>query len=160
MNGKWGRGWMLAGGLAIAVGLGGVALAESGQMRVMHGMPGHGMMMSGDPAAMEAHFDKMLAAMVPDATPEQKTRLKAIAQGVHGDLAAVHAQFGKAHQRAHDILLQAVVDRSALEALRVEQMHQMDVQSQHLVAALADAAEVLTPAQRAHLAEQMKSHMQ
>lgn len=155
---------MLAGALvatAGVAGLAGVALAENGQMvRVMHGMPGHGDMMPSDPAAMAAHLDKMIDAMVPDATPEQKTRLTAIAKSVHADFGAAHAQFGQAHKRVHDILLQPVVDRAALETLRVEQMQQMDAVSKRVVGALADAAEVLTPAQRARVGEHMQMHVQ
>jgi protein CpxP len=155
---------MLAGALVLTAGvagLAGVAVAEHGPMlQVMHGMPGHGDMMSSDPAAMNAHFDKMIDAMLPDGTPEQKARLKAIAQGVHADLGAVHAQFGQAHKRIHDILLQPVVDRAALETLRVEQMHQMDVTSKRIVTALADAAEVMTPEQRVRFGAHMQVHMQ
>ena len=163
MNRIWGRRWLLAGVLAVtagAAGLTGVAVAEGGQMlHVMHGMPGHGDMMAGDPAAMQAHLEKMIAAMLPDATPEQKTRLMAIAASVHGDLNAAHAQFGQAHQRVHDILLRPVVDRAALETLRAEQIHQMDVVSRRIVTALADAAEVMTPEQRVRFGAQLQAHM-
>ncbi|HSI18909.1 MAG TPA: periplasmic heavy metal sensor [Sphingomonas sp.] len=163
MNGNWGRGWMLAGALVVTAGvagLAGVAVAEHGPMiHVMHGMPGHGDMPS-DPAAMAAHLDKMIATMVPDATPDQKARLLAIAKSVHTDIGAVHAQFGQAHKRAHDILLQPVVDRAALETLRVEQMRQMDMVSKRVVTALADAAEVMTPEQRVRFGDHMKVHMQ
>lgn len=155
---------MLAGALVVTAGvagLGGAAVAENGQMlHVMHGMPGHGDMMSSDPAAMAAHLDKMIATMVPDATPEQKAKLLAIAKSVHADFGAVHAQFGQAHKRAHEILLQPVVDRAALETLRVEQMQQIDVVSKRIVTALADAAEVMTPEQRVRFGEQMQMQMQ
>jgi Spy/CpxP family protein refolding chaperone len=164
MNRIWGRRWMLAGALVVTAGvagLGGAAVAENGQMlHVMHGMPGHGDMMSSDPAAMAAHLDKMIATMVPDATPEQKAKLLAIAKSVHADFGAVHAQFGQAHKRAHEILLQPVVDRAALETLRVEQMQQIDVVSKRIVTALADAAEVMTPEQRVRFGEQMQMQMQ
>lgn len=164
MNRKWGRGWMMAGALvatAGVAGLTGVAVAENAPMiQVMHGMPGHGDMMSNDPAAMAAHLDKMIATMVPDATPEQKARLIEIAKGVHADLGAVHAQLGQTHKRLHDILLQPVIDRAALEALRVEQMQQMDMVSKRIVTALADAAEVMTPEQRVRFGEHMHVRMQ
>nr|WP_299849175.1 periplasmic heavy metal sensor [Sphingomonas bacterium] len=163
MNRNWGRGWMLAGALVVTAGvagLTGVAVAEHGPMiHVMHGMPGHGDIMASDPAAMAAHLDKMIDAMVPDATPDQKARLLAIAKSVHADFGAAHTQFGQAHKRVHDILLQPVVDRTALEALRVEQMHQMDMVSKRIVTALADAAEVMTPEQRVRFGEKMQMHM-
>lgn len=162
MNRNWGRRWMLAGALLVTAGIAGltgVAVAGGGQMlHGMHGMAGHGNMMAADPAAMDAHFDQMIATMLPDGTPEQKARLKTIAKGVHADLGAAHAQFGQAHQRLHDILLQPVVDRAALETLRVEQLHQMDVVSKRIVTALADAAEVMTPEQRVRFGAYMKMH--
>ncbi|MDB5700143.1 MAG: hypothetical protein JWL66_342 [Sphingomonadales bacterium] len=105
---------------------------------------------------MEAHFDKMLAEVLPDGTPEQKTRLKALARTVHADLGGVHAQFRQVHERAHAMLLRPIVDRAGLEALRVEQLHQIDVVSRRLVGALADMAEVLTPEQRVRLAAHLK----
>jgi protein CpxP len=155
---------MLAGALVVTAGvagLTGVAVAENGPMlRVMHVMPGHGDMMSSDPAAMAAHLQKMIDAMLPDGTPEQKAKLLAIAKSAHADLGAAHAQFGQAHKRIHDILLQPVVDRAALETLRVEQMHQMDMISTRIVTALADAAEVMTPEQRVRFGAQMKMHME
>lgn len=164
MNRNWGRGWMMAGALVVTAGvagLTGVAVAENAPMiHMMHGMPGHGGMMSSDPAAMAAHLDKMIATMVPDATPEQKAKLMEIGKSVHTDLGAVHAQFGQAHKRIHDILLQPTVDRAALEALRVGQMQQTDAASKRVLTALADAAEVLTPEQRARVAQQMQGHMQ
>jgi protein CpxP len=156
MNRKLGRGWILAGLLAFTAGMAGLAgagLAQGGQaLHGMHGMAGHGDMMATDPAAMDAHFDKMIAEMLPDGTPDQKARLKAIARAVHADLGGVHAQFRQAHQRAHLLLLQPAVDRAGLEALRVEQVRQVDVVSRRVVQALADAAEVLTPEQRARFA--------
>jgi len=161
---KWGLGWMLAGALVATAGiagLAGVAVAENGSMiQAMHGMPGHGDMMSSDPAAMAAHLDKMIATMVPDATAEQKAKLIEIAKGVHADLGAVHAQLGQAHKRLHDILLQPVIDRAALEALRVEEMQQIDAASKRVVTALADAAEVMTPEQRVRFGEHMHVRMQ
>ena len=155
---------MMAGALVVTAGVAGwtgVAVAENAPMiHVMHGMPGHGDMMSNDPAAMAAHLDKMIATMVPDATPEQKAKLLEIAKSVHADIGAVHAQFGQAHKRIHDILLQPTIDRSALEALRVEQMQKMDVVSKRVLSAMADAAEVLTPEQRVRFGEHMQVHMQ
>jgi protein CpxP len=145
---------MLAGLLAFTAGTAGVAGAALGQgghaMHGTHAGPGHGGMT--DPAAMNAHFDAMVARMLPDATPEQRERLRTIARALHGDIGSVHAQFRQAHAQAHAMLLGPTVDRAGLEALRAEQVRQVDVVSRRAVQALADAAEVLTPAQRARLA--------
>ena len=152
-----GRGWMLAALLALTAagaGAGGAALAEQGEaMGMMHGMAGHPGAM--DPAAMEAQFDRHIAEMVPDATADQKARLKAIAGRVHADMHAVHQQLGDTHRRAHALLLGPTVDRAGLEAIRAEQLRQFDATSRRMVAAIADAAEVLTPEQRQRLAEHL-----
>jgi Spy/CpxP family protein refolding chaperone len=58
-----------------------------------------------------------------------------------------------AHKRAHELLLQPTMDRAALEALRAEQIASADEASKKLVQFLADAADVLTPEQRAKLAK-------
>ena len=151
---------MLAGLRAVAAGGGGVAgtaLAGHGgdAMEMMHGMAGHHGAM--DPAAMEAQFDRHLAEMVPDATAEQKARLKAIAGRVHADMHNLHQQLGETHRRAHALLLGPNVDRAGLEALRVEQLRQLDATSRRLFASIADAAEVLTPEQRQRLAEHLQA---
>ena len=153
---------MVAGLLAIAAGgagAAGTALAgHGGAMEMMHNMAGHhgGM----DPAAMEARLDQHIAELVPDATAEQKARLKAIAGRAHADMDAVHRQLRDAHGRAHALLLGPTVDRAGLEAIRAEQLRQLAAASRRLVDAIADAAEVLTPEQRqrAALHFQARSH--
>ncbi len=73
MNKIWGSRWMLAGALVVTAGtagLAGVAAAENGLMQ--HGMRGHGNMMAANPAAMDAHLEKMIATMLPDGTAAQK----------------------------------------------------------------------------------------
>lgn len=147
---------MLAGALAFTAGTAG--LAGAGLAQSAHGMHSmHGGMATMDPAAMDAHFEAMFAQMVPDATPDQKARLKAMAKAIHADLGAVHAQFGQSHQRLHALLLRPAIDRAGLEALRAEQVHQIDIVSRRLVDKLADAAEVLTPAQRVRLTAKLGS---
>lgn len=141
---------MLAGLLA-AMGatacLAGAGLAQERHAHHgLHGMAKHPR--ASDPAAMDRHLNKML----PDGTPAQKARLHALAGTVHADVGAIHAQFQETHRRTHDLLLRPTIDRAALESLRVEQVRQIDGLSKHLFGALADAAEVLTPEQRARLA--------
>ena len=131
-------------------GLAGAALAQQGgAMHAMHGGSGHAMM---DPAEMGVQFDRHIAEMVPDATDEQKTRLKALAASFHTELGAFHSQLRDAHGRAHALLLGPNVDRAGLERLRVEQIRALDETSRRLFATLADAAEVLTPEQRQRIA--------
>jgi Spy/CpxP family protein refolding chaperone len=84
---------------------------------------------------MAAHVDKMIEQFAADASPDQKSRLSAIARAALTDLAPVHAQ------------------------LRAEQMQRMDLVSRRILAAVEDAVDVLTPEQRARLAEHLHSHM-
>jgi Spy/CpxP family protein refolding chaperone len=149
---------MLAGLLTVTAGATGFAVAGWAQSgHGMHGKHGHAATAAMDPAAMDAHFDAMIASFLPDGTAQQKARLKTIAAAVHADIGAVHRQLPQAHQRAHDLLLQPTIDRAALEALRADEMHQLDVASKRIVGEIVDAAEVLTPAQRARIATHLKA---
>ncbi|MEG3175394.1 periplasmic heavy metal sensor [Sphingomonas sp. RB3P16] len=142
---------ILAGLLATAAGaaaITGAGLAWAGP--ALHGLHGHSA--TADPAVIEAHFDKLFTEILPDGTPKQRAQLKVIAHSVHTDLGTFHAQFRTAHKRAHVLLMQSTVDRAGLEVLRQEQMQQADRVSQRIVRGLADAADVLTPAQRVRLA--------
>ena len=109
-------------------------------------------------ARMDKHIERMVKHMAIelDATPEQQTKLIAIAKGAIKDMAPMHEKRRAAHQRGVALLSAAQVDRAALEQLRVEQIATADSSSKRLVQALADAAEVLTPPQRQKLAEHMK----
>lgn len=149
------RRWLIAAALVIAAGGAGATLAAGKQ-----GLPGHhghapGMAM--DPAAMDAHIDKMVEQFAADASPDQRARVAGIAKAAAADLRPAHEQFRQAHARAHELLMAPVVDRAALEQLRAVQMQRMDFISRRIVAAVADAADVLTPEQRAKLAGHLKS---
>ena len=56
------------------------------------------------------------------------------------------------------LLLAPSIDRARIESLRAEQVKSLDEASKRLVTAIEDAAEVLSPEQRAALAEQMRKH--
>jgi len=152
-----GRRWLIAAALAVAAAAGGSSVAGVGP-----GLPGHlhhSAHLPADPAAMAAHVDKMIDKFAPDASPYQKARLSAIARSALADLGPVHAQLRQAHVRAHELLMAPAVDRAALEQLRAEQMQRMDLASRRILAAVEDAAEVLTPEQRVRFAEHLHAHM-
>lgn len=104
-------------------------------------------------AMMAEHLDKALTAV--DATPEQKTRIHEIMRGAMASMGPLHERLGSTHADLHRILLAPVIDRAALEKLRAERIADIDQASRSLVGALADAAEVLTPEQRAKLGQMM-----
>jgi protein CpxP len=149
-----GRRWLLALTLAVAAG---ASLAAGGSGILGHHRAGQHMAM--DPAAMDKHIDKMIEQVLPDGTPEQKTRIAAIARSACADLRPAHDSIQQGHARVHELLMAPVIDRAALEQLRSEQMQQMDLVSKRMLAALEDAADVLNPAQRARLAEHLAKHM-
>ena len=148
-------------GLAIAASFvaGGLTLptlaasAQDAAMQ-MHGMHGgaHGDMH----AMMMRHLDKMLAAV--DATPDQKSRIMTILGGAMPAMGAVHERMHDSMKSFHALLLAPTIDRGALESLRATEIADIDASSKTLVGAIADAADVLTPAQRAKVAAMMSEH--
>ncbi len=92
-----------------------------------------------------------------DASDDQRERVRAIATAAIADMGEFR-DFKRAGREALvDALTQETVDRAALEALRQSKLEAADRASGRLLTALADAAEVLTPAQRAELAEELDS---
>jgi periplasmic protein CpxP/Spy len=129
------------------LGVVGKALAQG-----MHGRGGHG----GDPAAMiERRIDDLIKMI--NGTPEQKTKLVALAQAAMAEMKPMREQLMSARKRGMELLSTASIDRPAIEKLRAEQVQLMDALSRRMSQQMMDAAEVLTPAQRSQVAEKMKS---
>jgi protein CpxP len=126
-------------------------------MMAMHGM--HGMHGAADPAKMEKHLDRMLSHMLPDLTDAQKTSIKGIVSAAATDMKTFHEQHKALHTAEVNILTAATVDRTALEQNRVDAMRLMEQMSKRKNTAMADAADVLTPAQRAKVGETLKARM-
>lgn len=151
------RRWLIAAALVLAAGGAGASFANGGPGLAGH--HGHAAHMAMDPAAMDAHIDKMVEQFAADASPDQKARVASIAKAAMADLRPAHQQFRQGHARAHELLMAPVIDRAALEQLRVAQMQRMDFISRRILAAVEDAADVLTPEQRAKFAGHLKSRM-
>jgi protein CpxP len=139
----------LAGAL-LATGAGVFAHAQEGGGPRCHGM--HGRM---GPEAMRERADFMADRMLAkvDATADQKSRVKGILAGAIDDVEKLRA----AHQANRDAAIAALsaetIDRDRLEVLRSAEMVLASNASERITRALADAAEVLTPAQRKTFAE-------
>jgi protein CpxP len=88
-----------------------------------------------------------------DATPEQKTRIKAIVQDAIKDLSQVREQHINNRNAFMEALTQPAVDRATLKQIRQSEMQLAESASDRFVTAIADAADVLTPEQRGKLAE-------
>ena len=132
----------LAGGLAAGIGF--KAFAQGRRH-------GHGPI---DPADLEKRVDRMLKHFYVeiDATEEQKQKLEPIVKQAAKDLMPLREQLHAGRREAIELLSQDRVDPAALEALRAKQIGLADEASRRLTRAIADAAEVLTPAQRKELA--------
>lgn len=143
-----------------ALMLGGAALFATVPANAM-GWFGHhhrGGMGQMDPARMDEHMERMLARLAADATAEQKAKIKDIAKAAMGDLKGIHGQIRDGRKKGLALLTAPSIDRTAIESLRIEQMRLAEQASQRISKALADAAEVLTPAQRAKIAEKIAAH--
>lgn len=145
---------LIAAALTLAVGAAGLSFAHGAPGLMHHG--GHSALMSMDPATLDAHIDKMVAQLADGASAEQKARVAAIAKAAVSDLRPAHAQLQRGHAQAHDLLMAPVIDRAALEQLRAAQMLQMDLISRRILTAVEDAADVLTPDQRAKFAAHLQ----
>jgi periplasmic protein CpxP/Spy len=120
---------------------------------VAQGMPGRG---DHNPQAMaERRVDHLIKLV--NGTPEQKTKLLALAQAAMADMKPLREQLMAARKRGMELLAAASIDRSAIDKLRGEQVQLMDGMSRRMSAHMMDAAEVLTPAQRVQVAEKMRS---
>ena len=155
------RPWLTGAGLAAVFVAGGMTLPlvtayaqDAGEGGAMRHMMGHG---HGDMHAMAmAHVGKMLDAV--GASADQKSRIEAILHAGFAPMAGVHADMAKTHAGLHAILAAPSIDRAALEQLRAAEIARLDEASRTMTKALADAAEVLTPEQRAKLAAMMANH--
>lgn len=121
----------------------------------MHGGPGFAGGMFG-PSRVEFAVDRTLGSV--DATSDQRRKVTAIAERAADDLLALRDKHLEGRKQIGEALAAATVDRSKIEALRVEQMKLAETASKRVTDALADAAEVLTPDQRAELARRFERH--
>ncbi len=116
--------------------------------------PGH----APSPEQAARAIDHRISALIKavEGTPEQKDRLVKLAQTAMADLQPLRTQHMAARKKGMDLLAASSIDRNALERLRQEQVTLTDTISKRMVQQMADAAEVLTPAQRGMLAQRMQ----
>jgi Spy/CpxP family protein refolding chaperone len=120
-------------------------------------MHGPGPMMMGqidqdDAEAMATWMVRRLAGHL-DATPEQKTKMTAIAKAAVKDLFPLREKMLASRRQAIELLRQPSIDRDAIEKLRVEKVALIDTISKRIARAFGDMAEVLNPEQRKNLAD-------
>jgi periplasmic protein CpxP/Spy len=126
-----------------------------------HRGPGHGPRDMGDmggrmffPGHIERGVERLGWAV--DASTEQKSKINAIVQKAADDLFALRAQHLEARKQVVATLAAPTVDRPKLEQLRADQIKLADTATKRVTDAVADIAEVLTPAQRADLSQRLE----
>jgi periplasmic protein CpxP/Spy len=104
-------------------------------------------------ATAEERAERMVrhVAAEIDATDEQRDRLVTIARGAAEEFQPLRERLQAARQEARTLLTAETIDRDAIETFRAEQVALVDTASRRLTEALGEAAEVLTPEQRAEL---------
>ena len=145
------RGFFLA-GFALLSGLIGFGL---GKVTGRHHGPGYGLNRSMDPDAMIRRVDAGVGYMLGrvDGTAEQKSKIADIAKSTIKDLTPLRETHRAVQAKLAAALKADKIDRAAVEQLRVEEIALAETFSKRASQALADAAEVLTPAQRAKLVD-------
>jgi protein CpxP len=139
----------IAGSFAVLLG-GALAVAHSGGGH-------HGMMMSGNFTDDHLEHVQMMLGKI-GATDAQKTQIEGILKPALEDMKAEHDAHFAAFKQFHEAITAPSIDRARLESLRAEQMKLLDDCSKRMIAAVSDAAEVLSPDQRAALAREIEKH--
>src|SRR5262249_42437240 len=103
-----------------------------------------------DPADLDKHLDRMLKHLYVeiDATDAQNQHLEPIVKQAANDLLPLREKLHAGRREAVELLSAERVDPAALEALRAKHIALADEGSRRLTRAIAEIADVLTPAQR------------
>ena len=147
--------FVLIAGLVGTVLVGGALVSTQASGFFGHSGHGHRGHLGNDPELAREHAEFAASWMLGriDATDDQEEQVRAIVGSGVEDLIALAQQHGENHDAWRAELGKPNIDRVALEELRVSGIELADTASTRLVQALADAAEVLTPEQRAELME-------
>jgi len=152
---------LLAAGVVIAV-TATIALsawAQPGPGGHRHGgeFGGPGLFM-GSPEHVGRAVDHMLDGL--NATDAQRTQIKQIVQQAAADLKAQHETGRGLHEKGLQIFTAPTVDAAAAESVRQQMIAQHDAASRRTLQAMLDISGVLTPEQRAKIADHIKQRQQ
>jgi periplasmic protein CpxP/Spy len=115
-----------------------------------------------DPQERARRLDYRIGRLIQGVggTADQQQQIVAIATAAIADLQPLREQARQARLRSLQLLAAPVIDRAALEQQRALQIQAVDARSRRTLQAMADAAEVLSPDQRAKVAARMQARMQ
>ncbi|MBX3572931.1 MAG: Spy/CpxP family protein refolding chaperone [Mesorhizobium sp.] len=151
-GGRYGTAFIVGVGIAAVIAIGaGAAIAQGFGMGPggMGGFGGHmGMRFA------EHRFEKVMDEI--GASAEQQDKIFAIVDKTRAELRPMGREFRGMREEVAALLTAPTIDRAAVEALRAKRIAEVDEASKKAVAAVIEAAEVLTPEQRAKLAAEMK----
>ena len=134
----------LAGAALLVAVLGTVTVSAWAMPHGGHG--GHGMgMFSGQ------RMERMLDGV--NASAEQRTQIKAIAERTMADMKAQREATKSMREQMIKLFAQPTVDANAAEALRAQMLQQHDQSSRRMMQAMLEVSRVLTPEQRKQLAD-------
>lgn len=160
MQGAAGR-WALGGLIALSATVGAAAWAHGSAHGDRHGsharvggLGGFGPGLFGAPAErIERTVDRLLDGL--EATDAQRTQIKQIATAAATDLRAQREAGRSLQERSVQLFTAPVVDANAAEQVRQQMLAQHEQASRRTLQALLDVSRVLTPQQRATLAQRM-----
>lgn len=142
------------GGLLAALVVGAIVPVAAGGLLSHrgHGRFGFGMH---DPATAKEHADVAVEFLLRgiDATADQQSQVKAVVGSAIDDILPVAERHQANREALVEELSRATIDRLAIEEIRRAELELADQVSSRLILALTDAAETLTPEQRAELIE-------
>jgi Spy/CpxP family protein refolding chaperone len=141
----------------LVVATAGAAISVQAQGMGGHGRgPGPGMMMmfGGSPEQIGRGVDRMLDGL--GVTDAQRGQIKQIAIAAATDLKSQHEAGRALRDQGMQIFAAPTVDAAAAESLRQQMLTQHDQASKRMLQAMLDVSKVLTPEQRAKMAERMK----
>lgn len=147
--------WML---LSVLVAVSATVAMSAWAQPMGHGAGGHGgggMMFGGSPERVARGVDRMLDGL--NATDAQRTQIKQIAQAAAVDLKAQREGTRALREKSLQIFAAPTVDAAAAESVRQQLGVKHDDASRRTLQAMLDVSRVLTPEQRAKLAERMKT---
>jgi len=140
---------LLSAGLFVA--LAGTAMLSAEASPMDGGGHRHGNGMMGGPMMGGMHGGRMLDAV--GATAEQKAQIKQIMDAAQTDLKAQRDAGRGLHDQMRQLFTQPTVDARAVETLRQQMLAHHDQASKRMMQAMLEGSRVLTPEQRAKMAD-------
>lgn len=154
-------GLLAAGSIALVWSLGAWAGGGHHHGHGMHGM--HGATASSPMGGMAGmggmpwggrHLERMLDKV--DATAAQREQIRKVADQAQADMAKLHEEGRTLHEQGLKLWAQPKIDATAAEKLRKQMLAHHDKCSKRMLQATIDVGNVLTPEQRAKVAEYMQ----